>query len=73
MPEPNGRDIFNEPSEVKSIGLIRFHDSRYLSSTLVRPKELWDKAAGFWDEVHCKQHYRSIDADRGLNFMLQRS
>jgi hypothetical protein len=39
MPEPNGRDIFNEPSEVESIG---FHDRRYVSSTLLRPKELWD-------------------------------
>ena len=72
MPEPNRRDISNEPSEVECVGLIRFHDSRYVSSTLVRPKELWDKAAGFWDEVPCK-HYRSINADRGLNFMLQRS
>ena len=62
MPEPNGRVIFNEPSEVKSIGLIRFHDSRYVSITLARPKELWYKAAGFWDER----------AQSNLNFDVER-
>src|SRR5262249_25941701 len=47
MPEPNGRDIFNEPNEVKCVGLIRFHDSRYVSSTLADPKNFGIKPPDF--------------------------
>lgn len=68
MPEPNGRDIFNEPTEVKSIGLIRFHVSRYVSITLARPKELWYKAAGFWDER--AKSILNFDVDRRSEFSV---
>ena len=44
MPEPNGRDIFNEPSEVKSIG---FHDRRYVSERFVRPNKFGIKQLDF--------------------------
>ena len=69
MPEPNGRDIFKEPNEVESIG---FHDQRYLSATLPRPKELWDKAAGFWDETTMMEPFRRQAAARNLTLASQR-
>ena len=47
MPEPNGRDIFNEPSEVKSIRFNGFHDSRYLSITLRDLKNFGTKPLDF--------------------------
>ena len=68
MPEPSGRDIFNEPKEVESSG---FHDNRYVSAAFARSKELWDKAAGFWDET-TMEAFRRPTATRNLTVASQR-
>ena len=71
MPEPNGRDIFNEPSEVKIIGFIGFHDSRYVLITLRDPKNFGTKPPDFG--MKCGASIvEGLTPDRDLNFTSRR-